>query len=270
MLLMSVLRSEVKSLMTLLAVVSARGDNRRLPWVELVIEDMRILARYHGGRLEELGNPRENAAKWQRFITDHPGAWRQLVAELHFFDSPLDAAATSKHTSSLGHFNEHICVACLETGCPAIFVSEKALMCHQRSKHGQRNPLRIYLDGSGVCPVCRAQFGSRTRALAHASERRHRGKTSVTCRSVLEAGGIAPLSADRVAALDAADGKCRREARKQGHTQPVVEVPAKRSRVRGAPDDHTYFWELRPAKRLRGKTPAAEVLSVAVKRQRHL
>jgi hypothetical protein len=135
MLLMSVLRSEVKSLMALMAAVSARGDKSRLPWVELVYKDLCALARYHGDRLTELGDPRGDAAKWHRFIVDYPLAWRQLVAEFHYFDSSLDAAATSKQTSRLGYDCEHVCAACREAGCPCVFASEKALMCHQRSKH---------------------------------------------------------------------------------------------------------------------------------------
>eukprot|EP00972_Heterocapsa_arctica_P053361 7861148-Heterocapsa_arctica.AAC.1 len=52
------------------------------------------------------------------------------------------------------------------------FASLKTLCSHRRAKHGLRNPLRVFLDASGVCPVCRAAFGSRTRALAHVTEQR--------------------------------------------------------------------------------------------------
>eukprot|EP00973_Karenia_brevis_P043593 6040763-Karenia_brevis.AAC.1 len=58
-------------------------------------------------------------------------------------------------------FTCNLCVA-----KPA-FKSAKALASHQRVKHNMRNPLGVFLDSSGICPVCGANFHNRVRVLAH-------------------------------------------------------------------------------------------------------
>ena len=147
----------------------------------------------------------------------------------------------------------HLCAHAGRGRCK--FFSQKALESHMRAKHKARNPLRQFLDATGVCPVCQGQYGTRTRALAHVSERRQRGKSTRTCRAVLEAGVLPPLPPDVVAKLDDLDRMARKRAFKQRHTQPVAIAPAKRTK--GPNESESFGW--RPLKRLRTKTSFIDV-----------
>ena len=114
--------------------------------------------------------------------------------------------------------------------------AELWLATHKRTAHKLRSQLRLYLDGSGVCPVCSVQFSSLLRLLAHVSERRSRGKSSCTCRSALEPGKFPQVPCEVVASLDAADRARRGKARREGRCVPPVVVRTQRSKVRGLPD----------------------------------
>ncbi|CAE8655748.1 unnamed protein product [Polarella glacialis] len=101
----------------------------------------------------------------------------------------------------------HRCSLC-SPGGPA-FQTTNALQQHLRRKHGIRNELRQYVDGSGRCPVCKTQFSSRVHALEHLRETRRQNR----CRTAVSGGQVKRLSKSTVDALDAHDRKCRREAR---------------------------------------------------------
>eukprot|EP00973_Karenia_brevis_P042018 5817041-Karenia_brevis.AAC.1 len=62
--------------------------------------------------------------------------------------------------------------------------------------HKVRNPVHKYIDDSGVCPVCRTVLGSRAKVIAHASEKRCRGKKRLTCNEILLHGGVPEIEAD--------------------------------------------------------------------------
>eukprot|EP00973_Karenia_brevis_P051980 7219874-Karenia_brevis.AAC.1 len=51
-----------------------------------------------------------------------------------------------------------VCNLCAERPC---FYSRKAHMQHMPTCHSERNPVYKYIDGSGVCPVCRTRFSAR-------------------------------------------------------------------------------------------------------------
>ena len=125
----------------------------------------------------------------------------------------------------------HVC-----SHCHAAFNSSRALSMHVRSKHKERTPLRFYLDGSGVCPVCRTAFDSPIRLLAHVSETRRRGKTTITCRARLMEGSFPLISNEECGRLDEIDRKLRKAARKAGRSHPLVSAPAVRSRIRATPE----------------------------------
>ena len=117
------------------------------------------------------------------------------------------------------------------------FGSSRALATHIRIGHKQRSGLRCFLDASATCPVCKTQFASRIRWLAHVSEQRKRGASqALSCRERLERGEVSPLESSMVDALDEIDKKLRAEARRSGRVQPLVLVKASRTKTRGQPD----------------------------------
>ena len=155
--------------------------------------------------------------------------------------------------------------------CSATFASTRALSTHTRAKHGQRTVLRNFVDGSGVCLVCRVTFSNRLRVIAHVSKKRCRGKATRSCRDVLLSGVVPELDSSRVERLDASDAILRREAKRRGRSHPTVLVRASRSKIRSIPDVsvETCKNELSVRRlRLKRKTRASESVILELPQQR--
>ena len=136
---------------------------------------------------------------------------------------------------------------------------ESASLSHARSKHKVASPLNKYIDTSGICPVCRTNFFSRTRVLAHVSETRVRNKTGrKTCRQRLLVGDFTEIISTVFADAAIASRTERREAQRRGRTHTLATIPAKRQ---ARPEQYS---QLRPCKRLRTKTARADIISVPI------
>jgi len=147
--------------------------------------------------------------------------------------------------------------ACSLCAARPAFKNAKALASHMRSKHKVTSPLNKYIDTSGICPVCRTNFFSRTRVLAHVSETRVRNKTGrKTCRQKLLAGDFPEITSTIFADAAIASRTERREAQRRGRTHTLATIPAKRQ---ARPEQYS---QLRPCKRLRTKTAPADVVFV--------
>ena len=293
----AVLRSGISSLAAMLATAltsSSDGCFVRLPWVQLVREDLTMLFGFHACKLSDLGCPTMYPKKWLVFIAEFPHEWSVYVKRFFNFSMPLDIALLKKRRvpaksgldvqKSQAHLDVNVfgrqpmrlemadppppfrCLECSNGSVVVGFMTSRALHTRARVKHNKRNMLRFYLDGSGICPVCRTQFESRLRVLAHVSETRCRGKSRITCRSVLESGKARLIEASEVARLDELDRIQRRTARRAGRSHAKVCVPAKRSRVRAFPnepicvvDDNALVELVKPHKRLRHKTTVAVI-----------
>eukprot|EP00973_Karenia_brevis_P030221 4164885-Karenia_brevis.AAC.1 len=83
-----VMKAPSDTLRTLLATRSAGG--MRLPWVDMVIRDMRDLKQFHANRLAELGDPVACWSDWSKLITDYTSEWKMLVKEFTFTASAVD------------------------------------------------------------------------------------------------------------------------------------------------------------------------------------
>ena len=235
-LLVALLQSKTMPLVSLLAAVGDSIDQPRMPWTLLIMDDLSALAEFHRSRLSSLGPPCENAAAWESFITEYPHVFKELIQQFIFGTGAYDVSATrASYDITYGGVGAFSCVECAAAEKPIHFATERALKSHARRAHGARNPLRVFLDNTATCPVCEGSYGSRTRCLAHVSEKRCRGKSAVTCPASLESGLYTPLPAVEVERLDVIDRSFRKTARALGHTQPVALAPAKRSRIRGPP-----------------------------------
>ena len=149
------------------------------------------------------------------------------------------------------------CLACGESG----FRTDKALQQHARKKHGQKCLMKFCVSGS-QCPICDKVFADRLRVIAHLSESRTRTKIpKVTCGDRIRAGEGQRLPDTLVAELDEEAKAQRAEARKAGHTRPVV---PQHLHAQKRPLD-----ELRsmPRRRVCRKTAPAEVSWIFVRPQ---
>ena len=96
---------------------------------------------------------------------------------------------------------------------------------HCRIKHKMRNALRLYVDGSGVCPCCSNIYHKRYQVSTHLENPK-----KLACKEyILNSGKVPTLPSDAVQKLDEMDKLAIREARKQGYTHPKVTKPAQRA-----------------------------------------
>ena len=241
--------------------VGPRGD-QLMPWVAQLLSDFSCLKRYYSAKLDGMPNPALRPQAWALLINEFPYEWQELVNGYSEYEDPCtDRVLESAHGQ-----HEFACSLC--ASCPA-FKNARALASHIRCKHKVTSPLNRYIDNSGICPVCRTNFYSRTRVLTHVSETRVRNKSGrKTCRQRLLAGDFPELCVSVFADATLASRKERRAAQRCGRTHTLATLPAKRQ----ARPEH--YSQLRPLKRLRTKTSPADVVFVpngnsdALKRRR--
>ena len=224
------------------ALLSVRLDpppGRNLPWVELIDSDLRVLQTSYGAKLTDLGDPNVSSDRWQLFIRSYPVEWKLLVEGPHFCSSILDCPASSKKVEIaegaiatclvLGSSDHdggalrlvpiHACSLCAKSGICTTFSSQRALAMHLRKTHGERNLVKQYIHSS-ICPACGKKFSTRLRCVAHATEKRARGKRRTSCFELLSSGLFPRVDPVTFAELERADTTARREAARIGQTQP--------------------------------------------------
>jgi hypothetical protein len=220
-----VLTSPAQSLRALLAL---RGPEGQSPaWVQLIVRDLQSLYRFHKEKLKDLGDPTVHFERWGQFITCYPVQWKQLVQRYSISESVLDRASSKRKPDDLPC--EFQCVICSDDA-PARFYTQKALDSHMRAHHHQRNVLKNYIGHDFACPVCKTIFSTRLRAIAHVTEKRRRGKR-ITCHDQLLSGRWTPCTVSVIDELDRADTVLRRQAQREGLTQPRSQGVAKRRKV---------------------------------------
>lgn len=155
------------------AVLSATHSNRRLPWVDLIIGDMRKLRKF-SGKAAGLPDPVDFSGEWLKCITADEDAWHDIVSGLRYRRSLCDKDQLERQdiSSAVDCFG---CDICSSAGGGKSFPSLKALKSHQRAYHGIRIPTRYYVEADGRCICCGTVFMSRLRCIAHLSDSR-RGK----------------------------------------------------------------------------------------------
>ena len=155
-------------------------------------------------------------------------------------------------------------------------MNARALSSHVRVKHAKVSDDSHSAGKSRRCCVCSTLFSSRTRLVAHLSDKRCRGQRAFNCRQVVMSSGfVRRVDKDEYEETHKRDRHSRTQARKRGHTQPLSICPAKRAKPGSTflmaarecantdelPSNHLDWERLPPAKRLRGKTPIDIVMS---------
>ena len=187
-----------------------------LPWCRLLRKDLIYMHTHylddvrHACKIHITQNCIESPEAWLEAMC-HSG-WNEAVSKVFFVESILDKAAVGPGTV-LGH-SCHVC------NPVQVFATSRALESHQRSKHGVRNFMKSYIDGSGRCPSCKTQFKARVSLLNHVNDRRR-----PKCKEfILEQ--CQPLEPSTVSELDANDNELRRAARRAGRSHHIVTAPA--------------------------------------------
>ena len=78
--------------------------------------------------------------------------------------------------------------------------------------------MRLFVEGTS-CPVCKTEFRSRLRVIAHLSDARRTRCRDVICSNMAD---YPVLSEEAAMQLDLIDRFDRAAARKEGHTHPIA------------------------------------------------
>ena len=153
-------------------------------------------------------------------INSTDAQWDTVVRELFWDTSCVDPVG---HVDTITS-SSITCTECTgTTGETRQFMSVQALLCHQQTKHGFRNPMRFFADDDDddVCGACGTNFRTRLRLLDHLSDGRR-----THCRDVFNGGTVTKLSNERVEELDELDRVARTAARQSGHSHVIAQLPA--------------------------------------------
>ena len=224
-----------------------------MSWIAAIRDDLQELARRLPEKLASLGDPVENAADWQTLIERYPAEWSSLV-DLAFARPPVVADEPCVPKARAGAVNlEFVCRT-----CSAAFATGKARAQHERVKHKRRTYAEDFVGKEPVCPVCAKVFADRLRVVAHLSDTRVRAKHGrPSCTQLLLSGGYPKIQAEVLEAERSLNKAARTQARRQGHTRPVVgfgqhacapklsgasQLPRKRMREKTPPDEVEWIW----------------------------
>ena len=187
-------------------------------WREMIIADLSWLRTALGSAVAYLPAPAVSLQPWLDVAGAFPVQWKQLVKR---FVSKVIAEHQAQHEMGIRSAFEDFAppteepMAC--PVCPRVLSCRKALEMHCRRAHGRRCPARFFVLGS-VCPVCRADFVTRPRAIGHLM------RGALGCVLQWRLGALPAFSVEQVQVADEADRLARREARRVGGT-PGIGIP---------------------------------------------
>ena len=101
-----------------------------LPWVRLVVKDLKAMYMFHEHKLQDLGDPgvHTNADKWFEFARAFPVQWKQLVNRVFYANMPMDK---SEHKSE--SVDSHVCTfACAHFPCRFCY-EQISMFSHEQS-----------------------------------------------------------------------------------------------------------------------------------------
>ena len=156
-----------------------RNKGRPTEWALQVRKDLEVLVCQVSGHLtpEELSRMAINSTDAQ---------WDTVVRKLFWDTSCVDP---ERHVDTITS-SSITCTECIgTTGETRQIMSVKALPCHQRTKHGFRNPMRFFADDDGVCGACGTNLRTRLRLLDHLSDAQR-----THCRDVCNGGTVTKLT----------------------------------------------------------------------------
>ena len=218
--LVQLLRSNATFLKALLATPQATKSG----WTHLLLQDLWSLARFHGKKLCELGDPCLNSQVWSDFICKWPRQWKELVKSW-LPASGEGEAVDLAHVTHAAQSREQAS-NCSCSVCGFRFESERALKMHCRVKHQARSKVKSWCGDDNRCCVCGLTFSTRLRLIAHLTDSRIRFGRQPCQRFLNRFPQIPP---EVCARLDQLDKQARLKAHRKGTTQPRSTAPPKRA-----------------------------------------
>ena len=197
----------------LLAILHADDKKRAIPWTGVIrtdLQEMWIRSR----TCARLPDPQTHPSSWHSFMLSD--RWHNAVCDVHSSHSALDKIVTRTSGSSPSPLLSFSCNLCSDGVHHFAFATKKALMSHQRSKHGMKSNARLYADADGICAWCQNCYVTRLRVLRHLTDRRS------SCLNKLVSAGSPVLDDARVSYLDNIDRGLRRQAQRAGRAHPVA------------------------------------------------
>ena len=218
---------------TLTALLAVRYKGKPLPWVALLLEDLRAV-RSAIASCSMMPDPECDSGPWISLM--HSGAkWSQMLGCFMYCEASIGAAQTLRSSvgnvptaaseiSGTGAVVSHGGYSC--DTCNGIFTNAKALLAHQRAKHQQRVEQRFFSNLDGVCQVCGTVFHTHARLLRHLTDRR---RTRCWTAIRTDPGNFIRQSPTQVSELDDWYRKQKALAFKTGHSHIISAKPARTS-----------------------------------------
>ena len=175
----------------------------------------------------------DGTSRWEAFIVRNAGKWRAAIkriflglktGEIVILDRPdpgiISPSPVLRPPSSAAQnaSTQVRCPICSEVVSKGISFSRHLVLIHQF-----RQPERVFVDGSGRCPVCWMQFSSRGGVLAHLVGRKTWG---TACSRQLWLSGYPGLPEEELAKLDKLDAERKKKLRSKGRAAKTTDRPA--------------------------------------------
>jgi len=210
---------------TLLALLAVRYKGQLLPWVSLVLADLRAM-RSAVACCCAMPDPECDASPWV-VLMQNSAKWMQALSCFKYYETCIGAAdshvVVTSATAPAGAWDAsgHIAFKC--NMCESAFLNAKALLAHQRTKHQRRVEQRYYSNKEGVCQCCGTMFHTHARLLRHLTDRRRtRCWTSIQS----DPANFTRLSEAEVQELDAWYRAQKALACRAGHSHVQSAKPA--------------------------------------------
>ena len=137
-----VLRVNVSRCTPLLAILRSRLGGRSLPWVQQILFDFRSLYVFSPELKQSFPDPLSDGAAdvWYASMTSNMQYWHNVINNFRFIESCVDTVKMSETLESTASVCVHPC-----NECNASFSTRKGLLAHCKTKHGFRDPVRLYV-----------------------------------------------------------------------------------------------------------------------------
>eukprot|EP00929_Paragymnodinium_shiwhaense_P072595 TRINITY_DN36845_c1_g1_i1.p1 TRINITY_DN36845_c1_g1~~TRINITY_DN36845_c1_g1_i1.p1 ORF type:complete len:578 (+),score=78.72 TRINITY_DN36845_c1_g1_i1:70-1734(+) len=162
-------------------------------WPHLIRLDLAWLRESKLGDFDKLTDPHVQIEPWIRAMQD--GTWKSRIIKV-FTNLTDGISGFSLEDFLRGHSmaaDIRIAVKC----CGKEFFTKHAITLHNVTRHGYRDPARFYAFEDSTCKACMRCFSTRRRLLDHYAR--------TSCLGHIITSGIAPLTAEQVAAADEAE-----------------------------------------------------------------
>ena len=141
----------------LLAILASRVGGEQLPWVKLIVSDLRWLRENSCVQLFwTLPDPTAAPAAWCDQMADPK--WGERISRVFFVESVADPP-DKRGPAPVG---PHACDI-----CGASFPTYRELASHQTTAHKKRKAYNEYIGDTVTCPVCDHSYSSRQHLLKH-------------------------------------------------------------------------------------------------------